>query len=71
MCMREELDRLIKNLDVGLGHSKLAQRMELSTVKDLGHIGFGSSSEPMFDIGSLPLKVPSLSGQSKGTFLIN
>jgi hypothetical protein len=70
VCMREELDRLLKNLDVGLGHSKSAQRMELSTIKDLGHIGFGSS-EPMFDIGPLPHKVPSLPGQSKGMFLIN
>jgi hypothetical protein len=43
--MREELDCLIKKLDMGLGLFGSAQRMEVNTDEGLGHSRPGSFSD--------------------------
>jgi hypothetical protein len=44
---KEELDRLIKKLNMGLDHSWSAPMTNASTNVSMGHIGSGSFSEPV------------------------
>lgn len=44
--MREEMDRMVKKLNAGLGLSRLARRMVASTDASLGHSGSGYLARP-------------------------
>lgn len=75
---KEELDRLIKKVDMGLDHSWSARMIDASTNVGLGHIGSGSFSEPVSEFGPIPhtiiidpKPVTLLVGQSIGSNFIN